>query len=82
MKNYKKIKNSENFKKIYGKIEKIWYNKYITRERIQSIQMGGFNMVEDLKVVEMNEELKEKTEKVKESEKEAILKEYEDTLGY
>ena len=39
-------------------------------------------MVEDLKVVEMNEELKENTEKVKESEKEAILKEYEDTLGY
>lgn len=39
-------------------------------------------MVEDLKVVEMNEELKENIEKVKESEKETILKEYEDTLGY
>lgn len=39
-------------------------------------------MVEESKVVEINEELKEKNDRVKSSEKEAILKEYEDTLGY
>ena len=39
-------------------------------------------MVEESKVVEMNEEVKEKKDEVKSSKEEAILKEYEDTLGY
>lgn len=39
-------------------------------------------MEEESKVVEMDEEVKEKNDKVKSSEKDAILKEYEDTLGY
>lgn len=34
-------------------------------------------MVDESKVVEMNEEVKEKKDEVKSSEKEAILKEYE-----
>lgn len=39
-------------------------------------------MVEESKVIEMNEEVKEKKDEVKSSEKDSILKEYEDTLGY
>lgn len=39
-------------------------------------------MVDESKVVKMNEEVKEKKDEVKSSEKDAILKEYEDTLGY
>ena len=39
-------------------------------------------MVEESKVVEMNEEVKEKKDEVKASKEDAILKEYEDTLGY
>lgn len=39
-------------------------------------------MVEESKVIEIKEEMKEKNDKVKSSEKDAILKEYEDTLGY
>ena len=39
-------------------------------------------MVEELKVVEVNEDKNEKNDEVKSSEKDAILKEYEDTLGY
>ena len=39
-------------------------------------------MVEESKVIEMKEEMKEKNDEVKSSEKDAILKEYEDTLGY
>jgi hypothetical protein len=39
-------------------------------------------MVDESKVVEMNEEVKEKKDEVKSSKEEAILKEYEDTLGY
>ena len=39
-------------------------------------------MVEASKVIEIKEEMKEKNDKVKSSEQEAILKEYEDTLGY
>ena len=38
-------------------------------------------MVEELKVVEVNEEKNEKNDEVKSSENDAILKEYEDTLG-
>ena len=38
-------------------------------------------MVDESKVVEMNEEVKEKKDEVKSSKEEAILKEYEDTLG-
>ena len=49
---------------------------------ISKYKVGGFNMVDESKVVEMNEEVKEKKDEVKSSEKEAILKEYEDTLGY
>lgn len=39
-------------------------------------------MVENLRVVEKDEEIKEVNEELKKEEKEAILKEYEDTLGY
>ena len=39
-------------------------------------------MVEESKVIEIKEEMKEKNDKLKSSEKEDILKEYEDTLGY
>ena len=39
-------------------------------------------MVEESKVIEIKEEMKEKNDKVKSSEKDAILKEYEHTLGY
>ena len=39
-------------------------------------------MVEELKIVEVNEEKNEKNDERKSSEKDAILKEYEDTLGY
>lgn len=39
-------------------------------------------MVEESKVIEIKEEMKEKNDKVKSSEKDARLKEYEDTLGY
>ena len=39
-------------------------------------------MVDESKVVDMNEEIKGEKDEVKSSEKEAILKEYEDTLGY
>ena len=39
-------------------------------------------MVDESKVVEMNEEVKEKKDEVKSSKADAILKEYEDTLGY
>ena len=39
-------------------------------------------MVEESKVIELNEEVKEKKDEVKSFEKDSILKEYEDTLGY
>lgn len=39
-------------------------------------------MVDEAKVVEMKEGVKEKKDEVKSSEKDTILKEYEDTLGY
>lgn len=65
---------------MYGKIEIICYNKNITRKRIQIWE--EFNMVENLRVVEKDEEIKEVNEELKKEEKEAILKEYEDTLGY
>lgn len=65
---------------MYGKIKIICYNKNITRKRIQKWE--EFNMVENLRVVEKDEEIKEVNEELKKDEKEAILKEYEDTLGY
>ena len=39
-------------------------------------------MVDESKVVEMNEEIKGEKDEVKSSKEDAILKEYEDTLGY
>ena len=39
-------------------------------------------MIEELKVVEINKEKEEKNDEAKSSEKDAILKEYEYTLGY
>ena len=39
-------------------------------------------MVEELQVVVVIEEKNEKNDEVKSSEKDAILKEYDDTLGY
>ena len=57
----------------------MWYNNYISK-RIQSRRK--YVMEENLKVVEIE---KEKEEKIKENtarDTEAVLKEYEDTLGF
>ena len=66
-------------KKIYGKFIQMWYNNYISK---RTHRIWQYVMEENLKVVDIE---KEKEEKIKENtarDTEAVLKEYEDTLGF